>query len=84
LVGQLVFSKNKSNKRVQNPKVSALFGSIPILWKEISSIKNGELIPVNQFSYVVTSAGLFYDPVKLRFENSTNKKTLKQAWRFFL
>ena len=21
---------------------------------------------------------------KLRFENSTNKKTLKQAWRFFL
>jgi hypothetical protein len=24
------------------------------------------------------------DPTKLRFENSTNKKTLKQAWRFFL
>ena len=23
-------------------------------------------------------------PAKLRFENSTNKKTLKQAWRFFL
>jgi len=25
--------------------------------------------------------GLFHDPVKLRFKNSTNKKTLKQAWR---
>jgi len=24
------------------------------------------------------------DPTKLRFENSANKKTLKQAWRFFL
>jgi len=23
-------------------------------------------------------------PSKLRFENKTNKKTLKQAWRFFL
>jgi hypothetical protein len=22
-------------------------------------------------------------PTKLRFENSSNKKTLKQAWRFF-
>jgi len=54
LVGQLVFSKNKSNKRVQNPKVSALFGSIPILWKEISNIKNGEPTQMNQFSDVVT------------------------------
>ena len=24
------------------------------------------------------------DPPKLRFENHTNKKTLKQAWSFFL
>ncbi|MDA9028981.1 MAG: hypothetical protein P8P50_01025 [Flavobacteriaceae bacterium] len=49
--------------------MSALFGSIPILWKEISNIKNGEPTQMNQFSDVVTSAGLFYDPVKLRFEN---------------
>jgi hypothetical protein len=28
--------------------------------------------------------GLPCDPPKLRFENPTNKKTLKQAWRFFL
>ena len=28
--------------------------------------------------------GLLLDPPKLRFENPTNeKKTLKQAWRFF-
>jgi len=32
----------------------------------------------------VTSAGLLCDPRKLRFENSTNRKTLKQAWRFSL
>ena len=24
------------------------------------------------------------DPTKLRFENNSNKKTLKQAWRFLL
>jgi hypothetical protein len=29
----------------------------------------------------VTMKGLFHDPVKLRSKNSTNKKTLKQAWR---
>ena len=32
----------------------------------------------------VTQGGLLLDPKKLRFENSPNKKTLKQAWRFFL
>ncbi len=30
------------------------FGSIPILTKEISNIKNGEPIPVHQFSDLVT------------------------------
>ena len=49
---------DKSNDRVRTPKVNAIFGSIPILTKEISNIKNGELIPVNQFSDLVT-------PVKL-------------------
>jgi len=34
--------------------VNAIFGSIPILSKEISNIKNGEPIPVNQFSGLVT------------------------------
>tara|TARA_B110000858_G_scaffold189567_1_gene236473 strand:- start:292 stop:624 length:333 start_codon:yes stop_codon:yes gene_type:complete len=45
---------NKSNDRVRNPKVNAIFGSIPILTKEISNIKNGEPIPVNQSSDLVT------------------------------
>ena len=45
---------DKSNDRVRTPKVNAIFGSIPILTKEISNIKNGELIPVNQFSDLVT------------------------------
>ena len=48
---------DKSNDIVRTPKVNAIFGSIPILSKEISNIKKGEPIPVNQFSDLVTSAG---------------------------
>ena len=48
---------DKSNDRVRTPKVNAIFGSIPILRKEISNIKNGEPIPVNQFSDLVTLTG---------------------------
>ena len=33
---------------------------------------------------ITQTQGLRCDPPKLRFENHTNKKTLKQAWRFFL
>ena len=44
---------DKSYDRVRTPKVNAIFGSIPILTKEISNIKNGEPIPVNQFSGLV-------------------------------
>ena len=33
---------------------------------------------------ITQTQGLRCDPLKLRFENHTNKKTLKQAWRFFL
>ena len=47
---------DKSNDRVRTPKVNAIFGSIPILTKEISNIKIGEPIPVNQFSDLVTQA----------------------------
>ena len=35
-------------------KVNAIFGSIPLLSKEISNIKKGEPIRVNQFSDCVT------------------------------
>ena len=45
---------DKSNDRVRTPKVNAVFGSIQILSKKISNIKNGEPIPVNQFSGLVT------------------------------
>ena len=44
---------DKSNDRDRTPKVNAIFGSIPILTKEISNIKIGEPIPVNQFSDLV-------------------------------
>ena len=49
---------DKSNDRVWTPKVNAIFGSIPILSREISNIKNGEPIPVNQFSGLVTATGV--------------------------
>ena len=45
---------DKSNDQVRTTKVNAIFGSIPILSKEISNIKKGEPIPVNQFSDCVT------------------------------
>ena len=35
------------------------------------------------FDFLIFIKGLFLNLIKLRFENSTNKKTLKQAWRFF-
>lgn len=35
------------------------------------------------FNYRLNRIG-YTHPSKLRFENSSNKKTLKQAWRFFL
>ena len=57
---------NKSNDRVRNPKVNAIFGSIPILTKEISNIKNGEPIPLNQFSDLVTQKG--FEPPTVRAE----------------
>ena len=57
---------DKSNDRVRTPKVNAIFGSIPILTKEISNIKNGEPIPVNQFSGLVTQKG--FEPPTVRAE----------------
>ena len=57
---------NKSNDRVRTSKVNAIFGSIPILTKEISNIKIGEPIPVNQFSNLVTQKG--FEPPTVRAE----------------
>ena len=57
---------DKSNDQVRTPKVNAIFGSIPILSKEISNIKKGEPIPVNQFSDCVTQGG--FEPPTLRAE----------------
>ena len=49
---------DKSNDRVRTPKLNAIFDSIPILSREISNIKKGEPIPVNQFSDLVTATGV--------------------------
>ena len=57
---------DKSNDRVRTPKVNAIFGSIPILTKEISNIKNGEPIPVNQFSDLVSPIG--FEPMTASLE----------------
>lgn len=51
---------HQSSKAIE----TSIFGSIPILSKEISNIKKGEPIPVNQFSDCVTSAELLRDPYK--------------------
>ena len=57
---------DKSYDRVRTPKVNAIFGSIPILTKEISNIKNGEPIPVNQFSGLVIAKG--FEPLTVCLE----------------
>ena len=57
---------DKSTDRVRTSKVNAIFGSIPILTKEISNIKIGEPIPVNQFSNLVTQKG--FEPPTVRAE----------------
>ena len=57
---------DKSNDRVRTPKVNAIFGSIPILSKEISNIKKGEPIPVNQFSDCVIAIG--FEPMTVCLE----------------
>jgi hypothetical protein len=46
--------------------VNAIFDSIPILTKDISNIKNGELIPVNQFS----------DLENLTYESSNSEESV--------
>tara|TARA_B110000027_G_scaffold113885_1_gene123182 strand:- start:191 stop:358 length:168 start_codon:yes stop_codon:yes gene_type:complete len=51
--------------------MNAIFDSIPILQKEISNIKNGEPIPVNQFSDLVTQtykSSNFQEDLDLVFE----------------
>ena len=66
----LVFSSglgyDKSNEQFRVPKVNAIFGSIPILLEKISNLKNGEPIPVSQFSDLVTQGG--FEPPTLRAE----------------
>ena len=63
---------DKSNDRVRTPKVNAIFGSIPILTKEISNIKNGEPITVNQFSDLVTQT----------FDSSNLIEVIKQIYDY--
>jgi hypothetical protein len=55
-----------------------------MIQKEIVKTKNGKSIQMNQFSVRVTAKGLFHDPLKLRFENSSNKKTPSLLERFFV
>jgi len=67
---------DKSNDRVRTPKVNAVFGSIPILLKEISNIKKGEPIPVHQFSDLVTQnfkSSNFIEVIELIYNYSVFK-----------
>ena len=68
---------DKSNDRVRTPKVNAIFGSIPMLSEKISNIKNGEPIPVNQFSDLVTQtfeSSNFLGSLKKLFKSENCKK----------
>ena len=47
-------------------------------------ILQSSALKITQTKKLPFTPGLLRDPTKLRFENHTNKKTLKQAWRFFL
>jgi site-specific DNA recombinase len=48
---------DKQNNKVRTNRVNALFSSIPLISKGIAALKNGEPIPMNQFSVCVTSTG---------------------------
>ena len=75
---------DKLNDRVRTPKVNAVFGSIPMLSEEISNIKNGEPIPVNQFSDLVTQRGLAVLILKSSALKIVQiKKTRKRGLVFF-
>lgn len=47
----------KQNDKVRTNRVHALFSSIPLISKGIEELKNGEPIPMNQFSVSVSPGG---------------------------
>jgi hypothetical protein len=56
--------------------MNVIIGSIPILLKEISNIKKGEPIPVNQFSDLVTQtyeSSNFIEVIELIYNYSVFK-----------
>jgi hypothetical protein len=63
--------------------VNAIFGTIPILSKEISNIKKGEPIPVNQFSDCVTQtygSSNFIEELNLIFDGNFGQKKTATLW----
>jgi hypothetical protein len=46
---------DKQNNKVRTNRVNALFSSIPLISNGVDKLKNGEPIPMNQFSVSVTS-----------------------------
>ena len=55
---------DKQNDKVRTNRVNALFSSIPLISMGIAKLKNGEPIPMNQFSDLVTTR--VFEPPTIR------------------
>ena len=76
---------DKSNGRVRTPKVNTIFGSNPILSKEISNIKKRRTNSSKSMLRMCDPGRITLCSSQSSALNITQiKKTLKQAWRFFL
>ena len=73
----------KQNDKVRTNRVHALFSSIPLISKGIEELKNGEPIPMNQFSVSVTSTGLNI-PKSAALKILQTKKRSSKSLAFFL
>ena len=63
--------------------MNAIFGATPIFSKEVSNIKKGEPIPVNQFSDCVTptyGSSNFIQELNLIFDGNFGQKKTATLW----
>jgi hypothetical protein len=74
---------DKQNDKVRTNRVDALFLSTPLISKGIEELKNGEPIPMNQFSVSVTWTGLNI-PKSAALKILQTKKRSSKSLAFFL
>jgi len=74
---------DKQNDKVRTNRVDALFLSTPLISKGLDELKNGEPIPMNQFSVSVTWTGLNI-PKSAALKILQTKKRSSKSLAFFL